>query len=100
MCHAAECARVSTASDPGNESKSESESSVENDMIIRAKWSIDGARTLDEAVEKLGRFAEYLKSLKASGFDLRAPIDDDYGYVHRVAPAEQATPPETQRDVA
>lgn len=52
--------------------------------IIRAKWSIDGASTLDEAVEKLHEFIAYLKSLKEEGWELRDTIDDDYGFLKKI----------------
>ena len=44
---------------------------------------MDGAWNLDEAVRKLLRFAEYLQTIKADGWELRSPIDDDYGYVYQ-----------------
>ena len=55
--------------------------------IIRAKWTMDGAWNLDEAVRKLLRFAEYLQTIKADGWELRSPIDDDYGYVYQTRTA-------------
>jgi hypothetical protein len=53
--------------------------------IIRAKWTMDGARTLDEAARKLLRYAEYLQSIRNDGWELRSPIEDDYGYVYKDA---------------
>ena len=54
-----------------------------DDSIIRAKWQMDGAKTLDEAVTKLQRFIEHLEALKNDGWELTAPIDDDYGFIRK-----------------
>jgi len=55
----------------------------EEDLIIRAKWIMDGARTLDEAITKVEEFADYLRELKQQGWQLIAPIEDDYGFLRR-----------------
>lgn len=47
--------------------------------LIRAKWTMDGSTTLDEAAEKLDRFAAYLRDLASKGWTLAEPIADDYG---------------------
>jgi len=71
-----------TESDP--ETFTESEPSEEEENIcIRAKWSMDNASTIDEAVIKLNDFIEYLKSLKNDGWELREPIQDDYGFLYK-----------------
>ena len=59
------------------------EEEEEESMCIRAKWTIDGANTIDEAIEKLNDFIEYLRSLKEEGWKLREPIDDDYGFLYK-----------------
>jgi hypothetical protein len=70
--------------DAGDETNSEIEStSEEENIIIRAKWTIDDAKTIDEAVDKLHSFIEYLKSLKEEGWELREPINDDYGFLYK-----------------
>jgi hypothetical protein len=51
------------------------------DITIRAKWSMDGATTLREAANKLRRKADWLEDLASAGFELNAPIQDDYGFV-------------------
>jgi hypothetical protein len=48
---------------------------------IRAKWSMDGATTLDEAIEKLHEFIEVLRQYKRDGFELIETINDDYGFL-------------------
>lgn len=55
----------------------------EEEVCIRAKWTIDDAKTIDEAIEKLNGFIEYLKSLKEEGWELREPIYDDYGFLYK-----------------
>lgn len=59
------------------------ELNVEENICIRAKWSIDNANTIDEAIEKLNRFIEYLRSLKNEGWEFREPIQDDYGFLYK-----------------
>jgi len=64
----------------GDEDEDEEE---DEDYIIRAKWQMDGAATLDEAIEKLRDFIEYLDVLKKDGWELRQPVEDDYGYIYK-----------------
>lgn len=54
----------------------------ENLIIVRAKWTIDGAKTLEEAAEMSRRFADYLQELHDSGHTLEYPVADDYGFVN------------------
>lgn len=63
---------------PGEEEEDE-----EDYHIIRAKWTMDGARTLDEAIRKLRVFISYLKALKREGWELRDPVQDDYGFLNQ-----------------
>jgi hypothetical protein len=51
------------------------------DICIRAKWSMDGARTLTEAAHALRQYADDLVALERAGFQLREPIEDDYGFL-------------------
>lgn len=55
----------------------------ENEIIIRGKWMMDGAKTLDEAADMLKGEAAYLLQLKADGWELTDRIDDDYGFVRK-----------------
>jgi hypothetical protein len=55
---------------------------------VRAKWAMDGATTLSEAAAKLVEFADELKKLEADGWQLAAPVNDDYGFIERVVAAE------------
>ena len=58
-----------------------SEIAEQGDMCIRAKWTMDGARTLLEAATKLRAEADWIEELAKAGFELNAPIENDYGFV-------------------
>lgn len=51
--------------------------------IVRAKWSIDGAKTLAEAAQKAREFADYLQGLHDEGWRLEDEISDDYGFCYK-----------------
>ena len=70
-------------SESDHSSEAESELSEEEHICIRAKWTIDGSATIDEAIDKLNNFMEYLKELKNEGWTLREPINDDYGFLYK-----------------
>jgi hypothetical protein len=55
----------------------------ENETIIRAKWTIDGATTLAEAAQKAREFAAELDRMAADGYVLTGPVEDDYGFVRK-----------------
>jgi hypothetical protein len=42
---------------------------------------MDGAATLPEAATKLREYADQLDDMHKSGWVLRSPINDDYGFV-------------------
>jgi len=50
---------------------------------IRAKWLMDGARTLGQAAKQLREYADQLERLERDGWQLTQPIDDDYGFIQR-----------------
>lgn len=54
-----------------------------SELVIRAKWSIDGATSLEDAAVKAGGFAAYLRGLAAEGYELTGPVDDDYGFARK-----------------
>jgi len=60
--------------------------------IVRAKWALDGARTLNEAAQKVRTFADYLQTLHNEGWVLAGPITGDYGYCHRQDADDAPTP--------
>jgi len=42
---------------------------------------MDGAGTLHEAAARMRQKAEWLEELARAGFELTAPVEDDYGFV-------------------
>ncbi len=52
-------------------------------VLIRAKWTLDEAATLAQAAQKARELAAYLESLAADGYELTAPIADDYGWCEK-----------------
>lgn len=55
----------------------------DHDEIVRAKWLMDGAKTLSEAAAMLRGAADSLEQMEAEGRQLRYPVDDDYGYIYQ-----------------
>ena len=58
----------------------------DNDALvpIRAKWMLDGCQTLDQVIERLQVQIVAMQQLKRDGYDLSAPVEDDYGHLVRV----------------
>lgn len=56
----------------------------EVDEVIRAKWMMDGAKTLSEAATKLRKAADSLEKLEKEGWQLTQPVDEDYGFIENV----------------
>jgi hypothetical protein len=79
-----------TVCNPGPRSApdDDAEEPDEDEIIIRAKWTIDNAATLEEAARRAEEFAEYLHGLHAKGYVLREPVEDDYGFA--IPPAGEA----------
>ena len=46
---------------------------------IRAKWTMDGSKTLPEAAAKLRALADELDRYHQEGWTLEGPVEDDYG---------------------
>lgn len=67
------------------------EDKKEDDEIIRAKWSMDGATTLLEAAEMLRESATRLEQLHAAGWKLRNPVDGDYGFIYQEVTPQVST---------
>jgi hypothetical protein len=53
------------------------------EILIRAKWTFDRAKTLSGAAQRLRDHAADLDGLAALGFELRGEIVDDYGFIGR-----------------
>ncbi len=81
MCQAKET--IQSDNEVETTTEEEEEYDPDNEMILRAKWCIDDSRTLDEVVEHLQSFIEYVKKLKEDGWELTEVIRDDYGYLAR-----------------
>ena len=64
-----------------DEESFDEEAMFENEITIRAKWTMDGAETLDQAIEYLHSFADSLAEYKAEGWELRDSVGDDYGFL-------------------
>lgn len=52
-------------------------------VLLRAKWTMDGARTLDEAAKQVRALANEIDELSQEGFELGAPVEDDYAFLIR-----------------
>jgi hypothetical protein len=52
-------------------------------VLLRAKWTMDGARTLDEAAKQVRALANEIEELSQEGFELGAPVEDDYAFLIR-----------------
>ena len=63
------------------EVESDNEMEIDNptSVIIRGRWSLDGAQSLADAVEMAREQAEYFEQLIDMGYELEGVIDDDYG---------------------
>ena len=55
----------------------------ENHMTVRAKWILDSCASIDDIIERLRQEIRYYESLKQTGWELTAPIDDDYGFMRK-----------------
>lgn len=55
----------------------------EDDDLVRAKWTIDGATTLAEAARMAHEFGDSLQKLHDEGYVLREPVSDDYGMYYK-----------------
>lgn len=67
------------------------------EIILRAKWTMDGAETLDEAAHMLRAFADELEALASAGFHLMGPVEDDYAFAHRGVEQLDDGPPTLRR---
>jgi hypothetical protein len=57
-------------------------------VVIRARWTMDGARTLIEAAQRFRDRAETLEQLAGAGFELDQPADN--GFAVAVRPGEES----------
>ena len=55
----------------------------ENMMGIRFKWLADGAETIDDIIGFLQSEIDWYMKLKAEGWELCEPVQDDYGFIKK-----------------
>ena len=58
----------------------------EEHVVLRAKWILDDSENIDQCIDKLNAFIEYLKSIKSEGWELRDPVNDDWGFLYKSTP--------------
>lgn len=63
---------------------------IAEEALIRAKWTMDGSESIDQAIEKFEYRAEQLRALKDAGWDIHNPVTNDYAYLRRT-PADRDT---------
>ena len=61
------------------------ESCSNNEFVIRAKWIMDDAKTLEEAAIMVEEFAEWLRNAHKKGWRLLGEVSDDYGFMRKLA---------------
>jgi hypothetical protein len=64
-------------------------------VCLRAKWTMDGAQTLAEAAKQVHAFASEIEALAQEGFELGAPVEDDYAFLVR---PDDPDPPRPDED--
>jgi len=67
-----------------NEEEDGEEEGGEDEIIISAKGVMDGATTLDEAIEKFNEYINYLEELRNEGYELCDPIEGDQGFLQKM----------------
>lgn len=68
--------------------QSDNRTQVAEQYTIRAKWTMDGAETIDEAIDKFEYRRKQLEALKDAGWDIDQPVTDDYAYLRRPVSSE------------
>ena len=53
------------------------------ERIVRAKWTMDEAESMEEMAEKLEQKAEYIRELEQEGWELETEVKDDYAFLVR-----------------
>jgi hypothetical protein len=52
-----------------------------NQIIIRAKWTLDGCKTLEDCAKAFEEAAESFRRMAKDGLILSHAVEDDYGFV-------------------
>lgn len=76
---------VDDSSSSSDSDSEEEDAVIENRLIVRAKWTLDGARNIADIIEKLHREILYYDHLRREGWDLVQPVDDDVGQLRHIA---------------
>lgn len=56
---------------------------IDEDPVIRAKWMFDDCSTIEEIIGRLREQITMFQKLKDDGWELRAPVHDDYGFLKK-----------------
>ncbi len=68
---------------PEEEDEEAYEAYMESLISITQKWITDGAATLDEAIEHVKGFLQFLEELKEDSYELVDTVDAGHGDVRR-----------------
>ena len=55
------------------------------ERIVRAKWTMDEAESMEEMAERLEQKAEYVRELQQEGWELETEVQNDYAILVRDA---------------
>lgn len=55
----------------------------EKTSIVTAKWTINGAKILTEAANKLRAYADELQQMEKNGWQLTGTVEGDYGFIEK-----------------
>lgn len=66
-----------------NKASETAAANVERGQFFRAKWMLDGSKTLAEAAQKAREFADWLQGLHDQGYVLEDEITDDYATYYK-----------------
>lgn len=50
---------------------------------VRAKWTFDGAESIEQMAVMLEEKAEWLRKMEKEGWKLRDTVQDDYAFLER-----------------
>lgn len=69
--------------DSDSYSECDSNDDDDDEVVLRAKWMFDGAKTIDDCIEKCNGFVEWLNKMKHDGWELKDAVNDDWGFLER-----------------
>jgi len=55
----------------------------EEELLIRAKWTFDGAESIEEMADMMEERAQHIRELPNDGWELRDEVVDDYAHLYR-----------------